>query len=82
MADSKGNVYIVDRSFKTQMFIAYDGGRVTHLKQLKQKNILVTIGVSIERQKRFDSGNSVIIYHKIGRGSYFRYSRCQILGFR
>ncbi|KAG1200156.1 hypothetical protein G6F70_004303 [Rhizopus microsporus] len=26
------------------MFIAYDGGRVTHLKQLKQKNILVTIG--------------------------------------
>lgn len=44
LADSKGNVYIVDRSFKTQMFIAYDGGRVTHLKQLKQKNILVTVG--------------------------------------
>lgn len=47
LADSKGNVYIVDRSFKTQMFIAYDGGRVTHLKQLKQKNILVTVGVSV-----------------------------------
>lgn len=48
LADSKGNVYIVDRSFKTQMFIAYDGGRVTHLKQLKQKNILVTVGVRIK----------------------------------
>ncbi|CAO3667204.1 unnamed protein product [Rhizopus stolonifer] len=26
------------------MFIAYDGGRVTHLKQLKQRNILLTVG--------------------------------------
>jgi hypothetical protein len=35
------------------MFTAYDGGRVTHLKQMKQKNILVTIGVSkIERSKQ------------------------------
>ena len=45
----------MDRSFKTQMFIAYDGGRVTHLKQLKQKNVLVTVGVS---EKRFDPSNS------------------------
>ncbi|KAI8878575.1 vacuolar protein sorting-associated protein 11 [Backusella circina FSU 941] len=44
VSDSTGNVYIADRSFKTQMFTAYDGGRVTHLKQMKQKNILVTIG--------------------------------------
>lgn len=43
---SSGSVYIVDRSFKTQKFLAYDGGRVTHMKQLKQKNVLVTIGVS------------------------------------
>ncbi|KAF7729543.1 hypothetical protein EC973_004217 [Apophysomyces ossiformis] len=27
-----------------QSFLAYDGGRVTHLKQLKQRNILVTVG--------------------------------------
>ncbi|OAC97684.1 hypothetical protein MUCCIDRAFT_154612 [Mucor lusitanicus CBS 277.49] len=32
--------------FQTQKFIAYDGGRVTHMKQLKQKNVLVTVGVS------------------------------------
>ncbi|KAI9486356.1 MAG: hypothetical protein EXX96DRAFT_40397 [Benjaminiella poitrasii] len=45
LSDSTGSIYIVDRSFKTQKFLAYDGGRVTHLKQLKQKNILVSIGV-------------------------------------
>ncbi|KAI8352515.1 hypothetical protein BD560DRAFT_408869 [Blakeslea trispora] len=44
LADSAGSVYIVDRSFKTQRFLAYDGGRVSHLKQLKQKNILITVG--------------------------------------
>ncbi|KAI9491575.1 hypothetical protein BDB00DRAFT_480345 [Zychaea mexicana] len=44
LADSKGQVYISDRNFKTHSFVAYDGGRVTHLKQLKQKNILVTVG--------------------------------------
>ena len=44
---SKGQVYISDRNFKTQSFVAYQGGRVTHLKQLKQRNVLVTVGVSI-----------------------------------
>ncbi|RCH86360.1 hypothetical protein CU098_007001, partial [Rhizopus stolonifer] len=39
-----GNVYLIDRLFKKRMFIAYDGGRVTHLKQLKQRNILLTVG--------------------------------------
>lgn len=36
----------MDRNFSVQSFIAYDGGRITHLKQLKQKNILITVGVS------------------------------------
>ncbi|KAI7856218.1 hypothetical protein BDC45DRAFT_62359 [Circinella umbellata] len=44
LADSKGQVYISDRNFKTHSFIAYSGGRVTHLKQLKQRNVLVTVG--------------------------------------
>ncbi|KAI9033781.1 hypothetical protein CLU79DRAFT_725381 [Phycomyces nitens] len=43
-ADSSGSVFITDRHFKAQSFLAYEGGRVTHIKQLKQKNVLVTIG--------------------------------------
>ncbi|CDH55166.1 vacuolar membrane protein [Lichtheimia corymbifera JMRC:FSU:9682] len=42
LADSTGLVYVCDRSFKTHSFLAYKDGRVTHLKQLKQKNILIT----------------------------------------
>ncbi|CAG8604564.1 4777_t:CDS:10, partial [Ambispora gerdemannii] len=38
------HVYIIDRNFNVQQFLAYDGGRVTHMKQIKQRNILVTIG--------------------------------------
>ncbi|CAG8553416.1 4440_t:CDS:10 [Paraglomus brasilianum] len=41
---STSSIYIVDRSYNVQSFVAYDGGRVTHMKQMKQKNILVTIG--------------------------------------
>ncbi|CAJ0917873.1 15148_t:CDS:10 [Entrophospora sp. SA101] len=37
-------VHVVDKSFNVQSFLAYDGGRITHMKQIKQKNILVTIG--------------------------------------
>ncbi|RIA82013.1 hypothetical protein C1645_881286 [Glomus cerebriforme] len=44
LADSSGYVHIVDRSFNVQSFIAYEGGRVTHMKQIKQKNILLTVG--------------------------------------
>jgi len=44
LADSAGYVHIVDRSFNVQSFIAYEGGRVTHMKQIKQKNILLTVG--------------------------------------
>ncbi|RUS22924.1 hypothetical protein BC937DRAFT_94921 [Endogone sp. FLAS-F59071] len=44
VADAQGSVHIMDRSFSVQSFIAYDGGRITHLKQLKQKNILITVG--------------------------------------
>ncbi|GAB5588557.1 Vacuolar protein sorting-associated protein 11 [Umbelopsis nana] len=33
-----------DREFNTRSFLAYDGGRVTHLKQLKQKNVIITVG--------------------------------------
>ncbi|KAI8640125.1 hypothetical protein BD408DRAFT_247829 [Parasitella parasitica] len=54
LSDSSGSVYIVDRSFKTQKFLAYDGGRVSHMKQLRQKNVLVTVGVS--------NGNSVCAF--------------------
>ncbi|KAI9312216.1 hypothetical protein BX666DRAFT_1866701 [Dichotomocladium elegans] len=41
---STGNVYVSDRNFKTHQFVAYKDGRVTHLKQLKQKNILISVG--------------------------------------
>ncbi|KAG9302922.1 hypothetical protein G9A89_022339 [Geosiphon pyriformis] len=40
----RGYVYIIDRNFNVQKFMAYDGGRVTHMKQMKQRNLLVTIG--------------------------------------
>lgn len=42
---SSGRVHIVDRSYNVQTFVAYEGVRVTHMKQMKQKNILLTIGV-------------------------------------
>ncbi|GBC08910.1 hypothetical protein RclHR1_08490004 [Rhizophagus clarus] len=41
---SSGYVHIVDRAFNVQSFIAHEGGRVTHMKQIKQKNILLTVG--------------------------------------
>ncbi|RIB17075.1 hypothetical protein C2G38_2001460 [Gigaspora rosea] len=44
LADSSGYVHIVDRSFNVQSFLAYEGGRVSHMKQMKPKNILSTIG--------------------------------------
>ncbi|KAI8328773.1 hypothetical protein BC941DRAFT_444279 [Chlamydoabsidia padenii] len=50
LADSAGYVYIVDKAFKAQTFLAYDGGRITHLKLLKQKNILITIGEENDTQ--------------------------------
>ncbi|CAG8621448.1 33609_t:CDS:10, partial [Racocetra persica] len=42
----RGNIILADIlvSFNVQSFLAYEGGRVSHMKQMKQKNILSTIG--------------------------------------
>ncbi|KAF9438731.1 hypothetical protein BGZ76_005463 [Entomortierella beljakovae] len=37
-------VHIIDKGLQGETFLAYDGGRVTHVKQLRQRNILVTAG--------------------------------------
>ncbi|KAF9978820.1 hypothetical protein BGZ73_000089 [Actinomortierella ambigua] len=39
-----GWVHMVNGSFDVRSFVAYERGRVTHLKHLKQRNVLVTIG--------------------------------------
>src|SRR4051812_33167977 len=49
LGDAHGYVFIVDKQFQVNSFRAYssdngDDGRVSHLKQLKQRNVLVTIG--------------------------------------
>jgi hypothetical protein len=36
---------MIDKEFGYTSFTAYEGGRVTHLKQLKQRNVLITVGV-------------------------------------
>jgi hypothetical protein len=47
LTHSTGFVHLIDREFNTRSFLAYDGGRVTHLKQLKQSNVIITVGVSL-----------------------------------
>ncbi|KAG0221143.1 hypothetical protein BGX31_010142 [Mortierella sp. GBA43] len=44
VADRSGLVYIIDKGLQGEGFLAYNSGRVTHMKQLKQRNILVTVG--------------------------------------
>jgi hypothetical protein len=46
-ADALGFVHIVDRGWNTSSFPAYDRA-VTHLHQMKQRNILLTIGIDEE----------------------------------
>lgn len=48
VADRSGLVHIIEKGLQVESFLAYDSGRVTHIKQLRQRNILVTVGVSIE----------------------------------
>ena len=45
VADRSGLVHIIDKALQVESFLAYDSGRVTHMKQLRQRNILVTVGV-------------------------------------
>ncbi|KAI7820795.1 hypothetical protein BC939DRAFT_217617 [Gamsiella multidivaricata] len=44
VADRTGLVHIIDKGLQEESFLAYESGRVTHMKQLKQRNILVTVG--------------------------------------
>ncbi|KAI8601539.1 hypothetical protein EDD21DRAFT_105583 [Dissophora ornata] len=44
VADRFGLVHIIDKGLRDESFLAYDSGRVSHMKQLKQRNILVTVG--------------------------------------
>ncbi|KAF9191262.1 hypothetical protein BGZ49_003569 [Haplosporangium sp. Z 27] len=44
VADRSGLVHIIDKGLQADSFLAFDGGRVTHVKQLRQRNILVTVG--------------------------------------
>ncbi|KAI9309494.1 hypothetical protein BJ944DRAFT_172889 [Cunninghamella echinulata] len=50
LADSSGSIFIIDKNFKTQTFPAHEGSRITHLKQLKQKNILISIAEENDAQ--------------------------------
>ena len=45
--DSRGTLYLLERSMQLTEFTAYEE-KVTHLYQLKQHNILVSVGVSVE----------------------------------
>lgn len=45
VADRSGVVHIIDKNLKVESFLAYESGRITHMKQLRQRNILVTVGV-------------------------------------
>ncbi|KAG0353979.1 hypothetical protein BG005_006814 [Podila minutissima] len=44
VADRSGLVHIIEKGLQVESFLAYDSGRVTHIKQLRQRNILVTVG--------------------------------------
>ncbi|GJJ78227.1 vacuolar protein sorting-associated protein 11 [Entomortierella parvispora] len=44
VADRSGVVHIIDKNLKVESFLAYESGRITHMKQLRQRNILVTVG--------------------------------------
>ncbi|KAF9935236.1 hypothetical protein FBU30_006321 [Linnemannia zychae] len=44
VADRSGLVHIIDKALQVESFLAYERGRVTHMKQLRQRNILVTVG--------------------------------------
>ncbi|KAF9215053.1 hypothetical protein BGZ59_002417 [Podila verticillata] len=44
VADRSGIVHIIDKGLQVESFLAYESGRVTHIKQLRQRNILVTVG--------------------------------------
>ena len=46
LSDHEGALYFVDRQMELKMFRAYEI-RVSHLHQMKQHNILVTVGVGI-----------------------------------
>lgn len=58
VADRSGLVHIIDKGLQVESFLAYESGRVTHIKQLRQRNILVTVGVSIEFRTTFNFLNS------------------------
>ncbi|KAF9112292.1 hypothetical protein BGX27_003651 [Mortierella sp. AM989] len=44
VADRSGLVHIIDKGLQGESFLAYESGRVTHVKQLRQRSILVTVG--------------------------------------
>ena len=47
-SDHEGALYFLDRQMELKMFRAYEI-RVSHLHQMKQHNILVTVGVGYGR---------------------------------
>ncbi|KAK9766623.1 Vacuolar protein sorting-associated protein 11, variant 2 [Basidiobolus ranarum] len=44
VADNEGFIHMIDRSFTVRSWLAFETGRVTHMKHMKYQNILVTIG--------------------------------------
>ncbi|OZJ06318.1 hypothetical protein BZG36_00723 [Bifiguratus adelaidae] len=44
LADSRGQVHLIDKDFNVSSFVAFRYGKLTHMKQLKTLNVLVTIG--------------------------------------
>ncbi|ORY06607.1 vacuolar protein sorting-associated protein 11 [Basidiobolus meristosporus CBS 931.73] len=44
VADNEGFIHMIDRSFSVRSWLAFEIGRVTHMKHMKYQNILVTIG--------------------------------------
>ena len=52
LSDHEGALYFLDRQMELKMFRAYEI-RVSHLHQMKQHNILVTVGVGICEFKKW-----------------------------
>ena len=60
VGDHEGYVYLVNKQLSLNMFKAYEI-RVSHLHQMKQHNLLVSIGVCHERNILYQYNNTVIL---------------------
>lgn len=70
VGDFEGNIYFINRQLTLSSFRAYDI-RVTHMHQMKQHNILVTIGVSSLKYFTFNIGHFIFSVISHCRRAFF-----------